>query len=118
MREEAAVRVERHLGRREVVAALRVAEEMLGPVGRPVHRPADAARPRSGTSGYSRNMKILVPKPPPTSGVTTRMRSGATFRIALRQRVPDAVHALAAERQGPALACPRRIRAMQARGSM
>ena len=34
-------------------------------------------------SGYSRYMKILVPNPPPTSGVTTRMRWGSTFRMCL-----------------------------------
>ena len=39
-------------------------------------RPSRSAA--SAQSGYSRKVKILVPKPPPTSGVITRMRAGST----------------------------------------
>ena len=80
--EEVAVVVERHLGDRDVVAALRVAQEVLGAVGGPVDRPRKCSA-ATAQSGYSRYMKILVPNPPPTSGVTTRMRWGSTFRMCL-----------------------------------
>ena len=39
-----AVGVERHLGVRDVVAAVRVGEERLRAVAGPFHRPADALR--------------------------------------------------------------------------
>ena len=43
-REEAAIAVERKLRRRDVVAALRIAEKMLAAVGDPFHRPPELPR--------------------------------------------------------------------------
>ena len=43
-REEPAVLVHRHLAVDDIVAALRVGEEVLGAVARPFHRPAEALR--------------------------------------------------------------------------
>ena len=71
--------------RGDVVAAVRVGEERLAALGRPLDRPADAAcwpRPARRLPAYR---KIFEPKPPPTSGAITR-----TF--VLRQAEHEGAH--------------------------
>ena len=51
--EEAAVLVQRHLGGGEIVAALRVAQEMLGAVGHPLDR-------RAGRLGGQQKQRIFA----------------------------------------------------------
>ena len=87
--EELAVLVHRHLGDRDVVAAVGVDEEMLGAVADPLDRPAELL-------GRDRRQRIflvekhLVPKPPPTSGVITRILFVGMLRmsLAMRSRMP------------------------------
>ena len=52
---------------------------MLAAVGHPLDRAPKRLRAASAASAYSRYMKLLVPKPPPTSGVITRTFAGSTF---------------------------------------
>ena len=52
-RQKPALGVERHFGRRHIVAALRVADEMLAAIGKPAD-PAPEPPGRFENSGYSR----------------------------------------------------------------
>ena len=77
-RQKTSLGVERHLGGGHVVAPLRVADKMFGPVGLPPNRLAKPARGFEN-QGYSRYRKICVPKPPPTSSVRTLRFAGGIF---------------------------------------
>jgi hypothetical protein len=69
--QELAVLVHGHLGMGDVVAAMRVGHEGLAAVRRPLDRTAELAG-RPGDDGLPGVVEDLRPKPPPTSGATTR----------------------------------------------
>ena len=96
--EELAVLVHRHLGGREVVAAVAVDEEMLAALADPLHRPAELLR-RDRGQRILVIAKLFVPKPPPTSGVITRILLAGDVEDVLGDAVAHAVAALGAHGQ-------------------
>ncbi len=78
--QELAILVERHLGQRDMVAALHVDRKASWRSG--IHFTVRfSSRLAHTTSGYSGCTKIFMPKPPPTSPVRTRSLGWPIFRI-------------------------------------
>ena len=116
-REEAAVRVEREPRGRDVVAAVGVAEEMLGAVGDPGHRLAGQLR----GDGRQRIFAIgeqLGAEAAADIGRDHPHLFGRETEHLHADDVADGVAALAAERQRVVIARVHRIRATTPRVSM
>ena len=91
--------------RRDVVAALRVAEKMLGAVGEPLHRPAEAPRRLEAQRVFPVHEGLGAEAAADIAGLHVEgVRRHLEDR--LRQRVAQAVHALAADGEREALAVP------------
>ena len=86
--EELAVLVERQLGMGDVVAAMGVGQEGFAALGRPFDRPAELAR-GPGAARLLGIGKIFEPKPPPTSGATTRSLCSGMPSTKARQEQPQ-----------------------------
>ncbi len=65
----------------DVVAALRVAHEVIGAIGGPFDGLAQLFAPRPRSARIRDTGNSLVPNPPPTSGQITRIFSSGIFRI-------------------------------------
>ena len=109
--------VQRHLGRRDIVAALRVADEMLGAVGAPHDRAAEPPRGLDARADIRDRRR---------SWCRSRRRRRWSSRGALpradaedlRDRLPQAVHALAADMEASAGRRAASYSPTAARGSM
>ena len=115
-REDAAIRVERHLPGRDVVAAMRVGEEMLAPVRHPFHRPAELL-----DSLHDKRIFPVVEtlRAEPAADIGRKHMHG--LRIGLQDfahRVAHAMHALRADGDGVPIAGALSCSTTIARGSM
>ena len=97
-RQKATIGVERHFGRRHIVAPLRVADEMLAAIGEPADRPSETLRRLENERIFAIDDGLGAEAAADVLGDDAQGIRGGILSIASAISALNAVHALASER--------------------